>query len=161
MPKREFVIRFQLPTRLSARWLWVFATVGLGVGALAYATVPHTFATGEALSAQKMNENFAALDSRLKALEASSTSLTAVKQTTQSLGTTTTELSALTVTFPGSGTAIVVVNGSCDTDPNKTVSIGTSTDSNPANCPTKCIGNTSSTSGPGATYLIPLSTMGS
>jgi microcystin-dependent protein len=51
----------------------VGAVVGalvVGAGALVYASVPHTFATGETLTADNLNGNFSALDQRLAAVEA-------------------------------------------------------------------------------------------
>jgi microcystin-dependent protein len=44
--------------------------VVVGVGALVYASVPHTFTNGETLTADNLNGNFAALDQRLAAVEA-------------------------------------------------------------------------------------------
>lgn len=41
-----------------------------GAGALVFASVPHTFATGDTLQAADLNNNFTALDQRLTALEA-------------------------------------------------------------------------------------------
>jgi microcystin-dependent protein len=46
----------------------VGATI-VGVGALVYASVPHTFAAGETLTADNLNGNFAALDARIAAVE--------------------------------------------------------------------------------------------
>lgn len=51
--------------------------VGVAVCArLAMAQVPHTFTPGQTLTAASLNENFAALDTRLTALEAAPTSVT-------------------------------------------------------------------------------------
>ena len=41
----------------------------IGTGAVVYASVPHTFATGDTLQAADLNGNFTALDQRLAALE--------------------------------------------------------------------------------------------
>jgi microcystin-dependent protein len=43
---------------------------GVGAGALVAASVPHTFATGDTLTAADLNGNFTAVDQRLAALEA-------------------------------------------------------------------------------------------
>jgi hypothetical protein len=45
------------------------AALLLGAGGIAYASLPHTFATGEVLTAANLNGNFQALDSRVGALE--------------------------------------------------------------------------------------------
>src|SRR3954463_10184617 len=52
--------------------LWaVLAMAGVvGGGALVSASVPHSFTTGETLTADGLNGNFAALDQRLAAVEA-------------------------------------------------------------------------------------------
>jgi microcystin-dependent protein len=51
-------------------WAAVVLVAFVGGGALVYASVPHTFATGETLSADNLNGNFTALDQRLATLEA-------------------------------------------------------------------------------------------
>src|SRR4051812_38193864 len=51
------------------RWLALFVVVGAGASAIAYASVPHMFATNETLTADNLNGNFNALDSRLSAVE--------------------------------------------------------------------------------------------
>jgi microcystin-dependent protein len=51
-------------------WAGLAMAVVLGVGAIVYGSVPHTFATGETLTADNLNGNFSALDQRLAALEA-------------------------------------------------------------------------------------------
>jgi hypothetical protein len=46
------------------------AAILLGVGGIAYASLPHTFTSGEVLTAANLNNNFQSLDTRLTALEA-------------------------------------------------------------------------------------------
>jgi len=59
-----------LKLKLTKRRLIVGATaIACGSAALAYANVPNTFNAGDTLSAATMNANFAALDSRIAALE--------------------------------------------------------------------------------------------
>ena len=41
----------------------------VGIGALVYASVPHTFVTNETLTADNLNGNFVALDNRVTAVE--------------------------------------------------------------------------------------------
>jgi hypothetical protein len=48
----------------------ITALVLTGAGAIVYASVPHTFATGDTLQAADLNGNFTALDTRIAALEA-------------------------------------------------------------------------------------------
>ena len=48
----------------------IAAAVLIGAGAIVYASVPHTFATGDTLQAADLNGNFSALDTRISALEA-------------------------------------------------------------------------------------------
>jgi microcystin-dependent protein len=60
--------------RMSARkrayvWAGITAAGILGVGALVFASVPHSFSNGETLTADNLNGNFNALDQRLTALE--------------------------------------------------------------------------------------------
>jgi hypothetical protein len=69
MIEKEYIFRLRLPRTPRARWLLAAALGALGLGAFAYAAVPHTFAAGEALSAAKLNENFGALDGRVATLE--------------------------------------------------------------------------------------------
>ena len=46
------------------------AVLLLGAGGIAYASIPHTFASGEVLTAANLNTNFQSLDTRVTALEA-------------------------------------------------------------------------------------------
>ena len=46
------------------------AVLLLGAGGIAYASLPHTFASGEVLTAANLNTNFQSLDGRVTALEA-------------------------------------------------------------------------------------------
>jgi microcystin-dependent protein len=56
--------------RMSLRLLAALVGAGVvGIGAWVYASVPHTFAPGETLTANNVNGNFLALDQRLTALE--------------------------------------------------------------------------------------------
>ena len=48
----------------------VLVTMVLATTAIVWANVPNVFATGDTLSAQKMNDNFASLDGRITTLEA-------------------------------------------------------------------------------------------
>jgi hypothetical protein len=50
----------------------IAALILTGAGALVYASVPHTFNTGDTLQAADLNGNFSALDTRISALEAGS-----------------------------------------------------------------------------------------
>jgi len=47
------------------------ALLAVGAGAVAYASVPHTWTDGETLTATDLNTNFAAIDTRVGGLEAS------------------------------------------------------------------------------------------
>jgi hypothetical protein len=49
----------------------IAALVITGAGAVVFASVPHTFTTGDTLKADDLNGNFAALDQRIAALEKS------------------------------------------------------------------------------------------
>jgi microcystin-dependent protein len=58
--------------RVSKRYYMIAGLVVLSMaagGALVFASVPHSFATGETLTADSLNGNFAALDQRLAAVE--------------------------------------------------------------------------------------------
>jgi hypothetical protein len=46
------------------------AVLLLGAGGIAYASLPHTFASGEVLTAANLNTNFQSLDARVTTLEA-------------------------------------------------------------------------------------------
>jgi microcystin-dependent protein len=50
-------------------WASLVAIGVVGAGALVYASVPHTFASGETLTADNLNGNFTALDQRVSMLE--------------------------------------------------------------------------------------------
>jgi microcystin-dependent protein len=50
-------------------WAGLAMFAVLGAGALVFGSVPHSFSTGETLTADNLNGNFAALDQRLTALE--------------------------------------------------------------------------------------------
>jgi hypothetical protein len=61
--------------RISKLELWttrigILAAVLVGAGAVAFASVPHSFTTGDTLQAADLNANFDALDQRITALEA-------------------------------------------------------------------------------------------
>jgi hypothetical protein len=61
---------FEISPRVK-RVLKIGACAGIVLGAsVAYATVPNTFMDGDVLSAQKMNDNFTSLDTRVTKLEA-------------------------------------------------------------------------------------------
>jgi hypothetical protein len=63
-------IDFEISPRVK-RALKIGACAAIVLGAsVAYAAVPNTFTDGDALSAQKMNDNFTSLDTRLTKLEA-------------------------------------------------------------------------------------------
>jgi microcystin-dependent protein len=70
-------IDFEIPRRTKrlAMIVGVPAAVILGAAALAYAGVPNTFSSGEALSSSQMNANFSALDGRLTTLETAAPSV--------------------------------------------------------------------------------------
>src|SRR5664279_2951971 len=50
-------------------WSGLALVAVFGVGALVFASVPHTFTAGETLTADNLNGNFTAIDQRLTALE--------------------------------------------------------------------------------------------
>ena len=68
--------------RIAQLKLWfriaVPAAVIAGAGAVAFASVPHSFGAGDTLRAADLNENFAALETRLAALEAKEVSVQTV-----------------------------------------------------------------------------------
>ena len=68
--------------RISQLKLWlriaVPAAVIAGAGAIAFASVPHSFTAGDTLRAADLNANFTALDTRLTALEAKEVSVQTV-----------------------------------------------------------------------------------
>ena len=72
MSEREIVVRFRLPESPRQRWLFAIVLVVVCFGAAVYATVPNTFAAGDLLSAQKLNDNFSNLDGRIAAIETAS-----------------------------------------------------------------------------------------
>jgi hypothetical protein len=73
-------LREHVRTSQLKRWLriGVPAAVIAGAGAVAYASVPHSFNDGDTLQAADLNENFAALDERLTAQEAKQVSVQTV-----------------------------------------------------------------------------------
>jgi hypothetical protein len=60
----EIVIRVQLPSKRTARWM-VIAGAVLGGAALVYAAVPNTFNAGDPLSSSKLNDNFSSLQGQI------------------------------------------------------------------------------------------------
>jgi len=67
-------VNFEVSARTKRALLRVVlpAAVLLGAGGIAYASLPHTFASGEVLTAANLNTNFQSLDTRVTALEAAS-----------------------------------------------------------------------------------------
>jgi hypothetical protein len=62
---RDIVFKIAVPRWPRRRWtLLCVTTLVLGSGAVVYATVPNVFSAGDLLSAQKLNDNFAALVDR-------------------------------------------------------------------------------------------------
>jgi hypothetical protein len=72
MKEREIVIRLRLPASVRKRWQIALAAALLCIGAVAYATLPYSFTTGDQLSSTKLNGNFSNLDGRLTTLEGKS-----------------------------------------------------------------------------------------
>jgi hypothetical protein len=71
MKIKVYVLDLEIPRRTKRIALLLGGPVALlvGLGAIAYATVPNLFASGDELSSAKMNANFANLDGRLAAVE--------------------------------------------------------------------------------------------
>jgi hypothetical protein len=71
MKLKIYVLDLEVPAHTKRRAIFVGIPLAviLGGAALVYAGVPNTFTTGDVLSAQLMNANFSALDSRLTTLE--------------------------------------------------------------------------------------------
>ncbi len=67
--RREIVIRIQVPASRRARVILLVLAITFGGGALVYSSVPNSFMAGDSLSSKRVNDNFAALDSRAAALE--------------------------------------------------------------------------------------------
>lgn len=63
--KREIVIKLSLPRWLKSRWGVVAAALVVGSAATVWATVPNTFASGDVLSAQKLNDNFSYVEGEI------------------------------------------------------------------------------------------------
>lgn len=86
MKEKEIVIRLRLPASLRKRWLIALAGALLCVGAVAYATLPYSFNTGDQLSSTKLNGNFNNLDGRVTTLETKSQTVYESMITCQSSG---------------------------------------------------------------------------
>jgi hypothetical protein len=71
MKIKVYVLDLEIPrkTKRIALLLSAPLVVLIGLGAIAYATVPNIFTSGEALSSAQMNANFGNLDGRLTAIE--------------------------------------------------------------------------------------------
>jgi hypothetical protein len=69
MREREVTIHLRLPGSPRKRWLLGGIVASVGLGAIAYATVPNVFNAGDPLSATKVNANFTSLDTRVTKLE--------------------------------------------------------------------------------------------
>jgi hypothetical protein len=63
--KREIVIKLSLPRWLKSRRGVVAAALVVGSAATVWATVPNTFASGDVLSAQKLNDNFSYVEGEI------------------------------------------------------------------------------------------------
>jgi hypothetical protein len=66
---REIVVKLVLPRWLRTRWTLAVVALLSAVSGIVYATVPNTFAAGDALSSSKINANFSSLDGRVTTLE--------------------------------------------------------------------------------------------
>jgi hypothetical protein len=63
------------------------AVLLLGAGGIAYASLPHTFASGEVLTAASLNTNFQSLDARVTTLEAAAVTVVTSTSTPADAGT--------------------------------------------------------------------------
>lgn len=110
-------IDFEVPPRVKRAMKIAAPVLVLLVGGVVYANVPNTFKDGDALSAQTMNDNFTALDTRLAKVEALQT-----KETLDggwSLGATycgaTGNTNAGLTQLPGSQTSYAKAHAACVT----------------------------------------------
>jgi hypothetical protein len=62
------------------------AVLLLGAGGVAYASLPHTFASGEVLTAANLNNNLQSLDTRVTALEAATVTVVTATSPTPTTG---------------------------------------------------------------------------
>ncbi|WP_437554433.1 hypothetical protein WME97_21315 [Sorangium sp. So ce367] len=85
MQVKIVVIDFEIPARIKRRALTVGIPLAIlaGAGAVAYASVPHTWKSGEVLNAADLNESFGTLDKRVATLEADPTYLVADSSETE------------------------------------------------------------------------------
>src|SRR5580698_6893009 len=63
------------------------AAVILGAGGIAYASLPHTFVSGEVLTAANLNNDLQSLDTRVTALEAAAVTVVTATSTPYDGGT--------------------------------------------------------------------------
>jgi hypothetical protein len=72
MKIKVYVLDLEIPRRTKRVAVLLSAPLAvlIGLGAIAYATVPNVFMSGEPLSSAQMNANFGNLDGRLTAVEA-------------------------------------------------------------------------------------------
>lgn len=72
MKLKLMIIDLELPPRLKrmALRLGIAGLVGAGGVGVAWASVPHTFSAGQTLKASELNDNFAAMETRVAELEA-------------------------------------------------------------------------------------------
>jgi hypothetical protein len=88
----------------------IAALILTGAGALVYASVPHTFNTGDTLQAADLNGNFSALDTRVSALETGNVHWDGyLNKATNGLtaAAPSTTLAHVTFTPPGTGAIVV------------------------------------------------------
>jgi hypothetical protein len=126
MRVKIIVVDMEIPPKVK-RWalrLGLPLGVLLGTAGIAYAALPHTFATGEVLSADNLNNDLSSLDARISALEAKASAPTPQVITgliTQSGGTW-----SVTQAEPVGSVSGVYVSGSIYTGETIWVSFSTS-----------------------------------
>jgi hypothetical protein len=107
MKWKVVTVDLEIPARVK-RWVLrvgIPACVLLGGGALAWAGLPHTFADGQVLSAQDLDDNFNALDTRLTAVQGQVHAASAFRAWTSNA-----------VPIPGSGFPLTVAFDQVDYD---------------------------------------------
>ena len=88
----------------------IAALVLTGAGAIVYASVPHTFTTGDTLQASDLNTNFSGLDTRITALETGNVHWDGyLNKATVGLTPTVPSNTLAHVTFTPPGTGAIVV----------------------------------------------------
>jgi hypothetical protein len=84
MQIKMVVIDFEIPARIKRRALTVGIPLAILAGAaVAYASVPNIWKSGDVLNAAALNENFDSIDKRVVALEADPTYLVATSNVTE------------------------------------------------------------------------------